>query len=113
MVVWSVSYSCCFPWLRECPIIVFNVKSILVMLSLSRTKVSKLARGVAIIMRVVCAGGEGLVVQVAEHRPVGSGQCTRVHHHNQQQVNHPLDAKERSLQLPEEEAVRPCVQARQ
>ena len=37
------------------------------------------------------------VVQVAEHRPVGSGQCTRVHHHN-----HPLDTKERSLQLPEE-----------
>ena len=29
------------------------------MLSLSRTKVSKLARGVAIIMRVVCAGVGG------------------------------------------------------
>ena len=25
MVVWSVSYSCCYPWLRGCPIIVFNV----------------------------------------------------------------------------------------
>ena len=32
---------------------------LVVMLSLSRTKVSKLARGVAIIMRVVCAGGVG------------------------------------------------------
>ena len=71
---------------------------LVVMLSLSRTKVSKLARGVAIIMRVVCAGGR--VVQVAEHRPVGSGHCTRVHHHNQQQVNQPLDTKERSLKLP-------------
>ena len=36
----------------------------------------------------VRGGGRG-VVQVAEHRPVGSGQCTRVHHHNRQQVNHP------------------------
>ena len=32
---------------------------LVVMLSLSRTKVSKLARGVAIIMRVVCAGVGG------------------------------------------------------
>ena len=100
MVVWSVSYSCCYPWLRGCPIIVFNVpihpSCYVVLVEDQGVEVSERSGD----NNAGCVRGGGRVVQVAEHRPVGSGQCTRVHHHNQQQVNHPLDTKERSLQLP-------------